>query len=263
MADPEVKNVNLLSELTDPAAGDMLIANDVSAVDDLADMTKQIRMDKIKVFLSSQITDGIVTMTKIANGAVTADKLYNGVVVYNQHVYDGCIGSSKLATSSVTAAKIANGTITTTQMAAGAAVANIATGGIATAKLADDAVTEAKLGAIKRMVMVPVFGLEDAVIVKNFTRIMAWHPDLNGHIVTGAWAALLGHESSSGPVAMNLINAGGTMCSISIAEGAWSAQSGAIVTSLDDISSFATFSVNVTSAGSGAIGLTVYLEVTG
>lgn len=135
--------------------------------------------------------------------------------------------------------------------------------GLPTTGLVDKAVTEAKLGAIKRMIMIPVFGLEDAVIVKNFTRIMAWHPGLAGHVVTGAWAALLGAVSSSGSVGINLINAGGTMCSISIPASAWSAQSGTISTSLDDIASLATFSVNVTASGSGAIGLTIYLEVTG
>jgi hypothetical protein len=135
--------------------------------------------------------------------------------------------------------------------------------GLPTTGLANKAVTEAKLGAIKRMIMIPVFGLEDAVIVKNFTRIMAWHPGLAGHVVTGAWAALLGAVSSSGSVGINLINAGGTMCSISIPSSAWSAQSGTISTSLDDIASLATFSVNVTASGSGAIGLTIYLEVTG
>lgn len=48
----------------------------------------------------------------------------------------------------ITAAKIANGTITNTQMAAGAAVANIGTGGIGTTQLAAGAVTQAKLAAL-------------------------------------------------------------------------------------------------------------------
>lgn len=275
MADPDVKNVNLLSELTDVAPGDTLIVNDASAIDDLADMTKQVRMDKIKLFSSSQITDGIVTLGKIAAGAVTSDNLYNGVVIYNQHLYNGCVGSTKLADGSVTANKINTAGINLSSQFASQVVntaalkdLNVTTGKLAdlsvtNAKLAAGAVTQAKLGAIKRMIMIPVFGLEDAVIVKNFTRIMAWHPGLNGHVVTGAWAALLGATSSSGTVSMNLVNGGNTMCSISLTAGTWSAQSGTINTSYDDVASLATFSVNVTASGTGAVGLTVYLEVTG
>ena len=232
MADPIVVKVSGLTELTDLATGDLITVVDASEPVS-ANKTKKLQAGNIKLFTSAQLTDLIVTAAKIADNAVETAA-----------IKDLNVTTGKLANLSVTAAKIANGTI-------------------ATAKLADEAVTEAKLGAIKRMIMIPVFGLEDAVIVKNFTRIMAWHPDLDGHVITGAWAALLGHESSSGAVAMNLINAGGTMCSISISASGWSAQSGSIDTSLDDISSLATFSVNVTAKGTGAFGLTVYLEVTG
>jgi len=54
-----------------------------------------------------------------------------------------------------------------------------------------------------------------------------------------------------------------TMCSINIVSGAWSAQSGTINASYDDVASLASFSINVTARGTGAVGLTVYLEVTG
>lgn len=274
MADPEVKNVNLLSELTDVAAGDTLIINDVSAVDDLADMTKQIRMDKIKLFFPSQITDGIVTMSKIANGVVTSDKLYNGVVIYNQHISDNCIGSANLANGSVTANKINTGGInlsgqfapqvvnTAAIKDANVTLAKLASNSVDASKIVDGSVTEAKLGAIKRTVAIPVFGFEDGVIVKNFTNLFSFPPMLNGHIITSVSATLLGAVSVSGAITIKLINGLNEMASVTINQNAWSGTA-TPNTSYDDVASFGKFSVNVTGAGSGAKGLTVYLEVTG
>ena len=232
MADPIVVKVSELTELIDLAAGDLITAVDISEAVS-ANKTKKLQAGNLKVFNSGQITDGVVTVSKLANDAVET------VAIKDLNVTTG-----KLANLSVTAAKIANGTITATQ-------------------LANDAVTEAKLGAIKRTVAIPVFGREDAVIVKNFVRIFSWAPMLNGHIVVGASAVLLGSVSSSGGVGMTLTNQNGTMATISIAQGAWSASAGSINTSYDEAASFATFSINVTSAGSGAKGLTVYLEVLG
>ena len=253
MADPLVQKISLIEEQVDEVQpADEAIMNDISETV-LTKYTKRVRFDKIKLFLANQLTDGMVTNSKILDGAVTSGKLGSGAVI-----------AGKIAAGGVSAAnQIASGIITATQMAAGAAAGNLASGSVAGSKLADDAVTESKLGAIKRMIMIPVFGLEDAVIVKNFTRIMAWHPDLNGHLVTGAWAALLGHVSDSGPVTINLINAGGTMAAISVPQSALSAQSGTINTAYDDVASLASFSVNVTAQGVGAFGLTIYLEVTG
>ena len=151
MADPEVKNVNLLSELTDVAAGDALIVNDVSEIDNLSEMTKQIRMDKIKLFLAAQIADGIVTMGKIADGAVNSNKLYNGVVVYNQHLYDGCVGSSKLAGNSVIAGKIALNAVDSGQIVAGA---------IDLAHLASETVNEIN----KNLVYMQLFQPDESII---------------------------------------------------------------------------------------------------
>lgn len=232
MADPIVVKVSKLTELTALATDDLITAVDVSEAVS-SNKTKKLQAGNIKLFTSDQLANSIITAAQIANTTITGAKLVN---------------------KTITAAQIADNTITAAQ---------IATGGIATAKLADDAVTEAKLGAIKRTVAIPVFGREDAVIVKNFVRIFPWPPMLNGHVVVGASAVLLGAVSSSGAVAMTLTNQNGAMATISIAAGAWSASAASINTSYDEAASFATFSINVTSAGSGAIGLTVYLEVLG
>lgn len=223
MALPLVQKINLV-----PVQTDAVEAADEAIMNDvsetnLVNYTKRVRFDAIKLFVSAQLADGIVVNSKIGTGEVTLPKMAANSVDSDQYV-DGSIDPVHLA---------------------------------------DRAVPQTKLGAIKRMIMVPVFWFEDLVTVKDFTRIMAWHPDLAGHVVIGAWAALLGHESTSGAVTMNLINAGGTMAAISIGANAWSAQSGAISSSYDDVSSLATFSVNVTGAGVGARGLMVHLTVLG
>ena len=300
MAEPVTRKIDTLPTALTVANNDELIVMDVS--ESAVNMTKKMTMSQIPISLASQlgtnvvenakIKDGAVTnaklgadavtgakiaagtiaSTNIADGAVTNSKLgadaVNGAkiadnAIGSEHIISKAVTAAKIADNTITAAQIANGTITATQMAAGAAVANIATGGIATAKLAAGAVTEDKLGAIKRTVAIPVFGREDAVIVKNFVRIFPWPPMLNGHVVVGASAVLLGAVSSSGAVAMTLTNQNGAMATISIAAGAWSASAASINTSYDEAASFAAFSINVTSAGSGAIGLTVYLEVLG
>ena len=203
--------------------------------------------------INGTLADSIVGNAQIAANAVDSSK-----------IVDGSIVAADLATNAVITVKIADANVTLGKMAANSVDSDqYVDGSIDTVHLANSVVTQAKLGAIKRMIMVPVFWFEDLVVVKNCTHIMAWHPDLNGHIVTGAWAALLGAVSSSGAVTIDLINAGGTMASISIGAGAWSAQSGAISGSYDDIGSLTGFSVNVTGAGTGAKGLIVYLEVTG
>ena len=238
--------------MTDSAAADQLAIVDASDSNDTT-KTKRVRMDRLKIINADQITDGVVANSKLEDGAVTSGKLAAGAVI-----------AGKIAAGGVSASnQIANGIITNTQLEAGAALANLATGSIPTAKLADDAVTEDKLGAIKRTVAIPIFGLEDAVIVKNFTRVFAWPPTVNGHIITGAHAALLGSVSTSGNVGITLVNQGGTVATITINQDAWSGTAGSISSSYRTAESFASFSVNVTSQGSGAFGLTVYLEITG
>jgi hypothetical protein len=287
MADPVIKKIDTLADLVGiAAAGDKMVVI-VASEPDPVKKTKLVSMTQLSIHTPSQLATNVVENSQITDGAVTNSKLGADAVdgakiaddsIDSEHYVDGSIDAAHLNQTSgaqaVTTATIRDLNVTNGKLAAGAVTeakitaktitnASLADKTVTTAKIADEAVTEAQLGAIKRMIMIPVFGLEDAVIVKNFTRIMAWHPDLNGHIVTGAWAALLGHESTSGTVTINLINAGGQMCAISIPQGGWSAQSGSISTSYDDVSSLASFSVNVTAQGVGAFGLTIYLEVTG
>jgi len=281
MADPIVVKVSELTELTDLATGDLVTVVDVSEAVS-ANKTKKLQAGNIKLFTSAQLTDSIVTASKLANDAVetvaikdanvTTAKLATGAVTATQiadttitggKLVNGTITATQIANNTITGAKLVNKTITAAQIADNTiTAAQIATGGIATEKLANEAVTEAKLGAIKRTVAIPVFGFEDNVIVKNFTNLFSFPPMLNGHVITSVSATLLGAVSVSGALTIKLINGLNEMASVTINQNAWSGTA-TPNTSYDDVASFGKFSVNVTGAGSGAKGLTVYLEVTG
>lgn len=251
MADPILVKVSELTELIDLAAGDLITAVDVSEAVS-ANKTKKLQAGNLKLFTSGQLANSIVTAAQLATDAVET------VAIKDLNVTTG-----KLANLAVTAAKIANGTITATQMAAGAAVANIATGGIATAKLADEAVTEAKLGAIVRTVIIPVYGDLDSIVVANYPRRFSWAHALDGHVITRATVVLHGAVSSSGSVTVAITNAGGTAATISVAQGLWSATTTTIAASYKNAVALAPVGINVTAAGTGAKGLSVYLEMLG
>lgn len=233
MADPITKKIDTLAAFTEVASGDKLLGLDVSEADPTL-MTKLMSLNQVVLYNATQLSADVVETTAIKNGSVTEGKIGTGAVSLN-----------KMASNSVDSDQYVDGSIDTVH-------------------LSNDAVTENKLGAIKRMIIIPVFGIEDAVIVKDFDGIHKWHPDLNGHVITGAWAALLGTAvSSSGPVTAVISNAGGEMCTISITQGNESAQSGTISSSYDDVSAFGRVDVNVTAKGQGVFGLNIYLEVTG
>lgn len=234
MADPIVVKVSELTELTDLAAGDLVTVVDVSEAVS-ANKTKKLQAGNLKLFTSGQLANSIVTAAQLANNAVET------VAIKDLNVTTG-----KLANLAVTAAKIANGTITATQ-------------------LADDAVTEAKLGAIKRTVIIPIYGDADSIVVANFPRRFSWPHALDGHVITRATVVLHGAVSSSGSVTVAITNAGGTITStpISVAQGQWSATTTTIVASYKTAAALAPVGINVTATGTGAKGLSVYLEMLG
>ena len=266
-----VKKIDTLPamELT-VANNDKLVMLDVS--ESAVDMTKLMTMSQIPISTAAQLAAGIVENAKIKDGAVTLSKMAANSIDSNQYV-DGSIDRVHLAADIVDGTKIADNAINSEHIAAGAIdLAHMSSnsvdsdqyvdGSIDTVHLANEAVTEAKLGAIKRTVAIPVFGFEDGVIVKNFTNLFSFPPMLNGHVITSVSATLLGAVSVSGALTIKLINGLNEMASVTINQNAWSGTA-TPNTSYDDVASFGKFSVNVTGAGSGAKGLTVYLEVTG
>lgn len=262
MADPVIVKVSDLTELTDLASGDLITIVDISEVV-VSSKTKKLQAQNLKVFNANQLGANVVAQAAIANSAVSSDKLATGAVTAGKIATGGVSASAQLAAQVVDTAALKDANVTVGKMAANSIDSDqYVDGSIDTVHLADDAVTEAKLGAIKRTVAIPIFGLEDDIFVKNFSRVFAWPPTLNGHLVTGAHAAILGSVSSSGSIGITLTNQNGTMSTISIGARNWSA-SGSINSSYRTAQSFATFSVNVTAAGSGAKGLTIFLEVTG
>lgn len=251
MADPIIVKVSELPELMDLAAGDLITTVDISEAIS-ANKTKKLQAGNLKVFATAQLADSIVTVAKLADDAVESAK-----------IKDLNVTTGKLAAKAVTAAKIADNTITATQMATGAAIGNIATGAIATAKLADNAVTEAKLGAIKRTIIIPIAGDEDDIIVKNYPRKSAWAAMLDTHTILSVAVVISGAVSSSGVVTVAVSNAGGVAATVSVSQGEFSASTTTIVEAYKTAAAFAPIGINVTAAGVGAKGLSVYLEVLG
>ncbi len=99
----------------------------------------------------------------------------------------------------------------------------------------------------------------------NYPRRFSWVHALDGHVITRATVVLSGAVSSSGSVTVAITNAGGTITSspISVAQGQWSATTTTIVASYKNAVALAPVGINVTAAGTGAKGLSVYLEMLG
>jgi len=221
---------------------------------DLAAITAGTNGHVLKRTSSGTLAFEQVTFDGLAAGAVIAGKIATGGVSAKGQIANDIVDSEHYAPGSIDLEHMSANSVDSDQYVDGS---------IDEIHLANDAVTEAKLGAIKRTVAIPIFGLEDDIFVKNFSRVFAWPPSLNNHIVTAAHAAILGAVSSSGSIGITLTNQNGTMSTISIGAGAWSASAGSINSSYRTAQSFASFSVNVTAAGSGAKGLTIFLEVLG
>jgi hypothetical protein len=242
MADPIVVKVSELTELTDLATGDLITAVDVSEAVS-ANKTKKLQAGNIKLFTSDQFADNVVPGRALEPGAVIAGKIAT----------DGLSETGQ----------IKNGIITALKMAAGAALGNLVDNTIPGMKLVDDSVTERKLGAIVRSVCIPVYGDLDSIVVANFPRRFPWVHALDGHVITRATVVLHGAVSSSGSVTVAIANAGGTVATISVAQGLWSATTTTIAASYKTAVALAPVGINVIAAGTGAKGLSVYLEMLG
>ena len=262
MADPIVVKVSDLTEHTALAPGDLFTVVAVNE-SNVQDKTKKLPAANVKLFNANQITDGIVTNSKITDGAVTSSKLGAGAVTAGKIASGGISASSQFAAQVVDTAALKDANVTVGKMAANSVDSDqYVDGSIDTEHLANDAVTEAKLGAIIRTVAIPVFGFEDVVYQKNFTNAFRWPMTLNGHSITGARAVILDALSSNGGIGVAIVNAGGTVSSFTIAQGARAGTSG-ITAAYDDAATDQPVSVNITYSGTTAKGLTVYLEVTG
>ncbi len=242
MADPIIKKITELTELTAPDTGDLFVIVDLSE-GVAADRTKKLAASNVKLFNAAQIADGIVAESKIAVDAVITAK-----------IKDLNVTSGKLAAGAVTADKIGTGAVTETK---------IGTAAVTNTKLGSGAVTQAKLSGVVRTVVIPIYGDEDNIIVKNHPRRFAWVNALNGHVIQRVSAVISGTPSSSGSVTVQVNNAGGTVATISVGAGAYSAETTSINATYKTATSMAPVGINVTAAGTGAKGLSIYLEMLG
>jgi len=154
MADPIVKKVTELIAADSVAADDLFIIVDVSEAI-ASNKTKKALARLITLYNPTQITDGIVTNSKIATGAVTAIKLATDAVetakikdanVTTAKIATGAVTAIKLATDAVETAKIKDANVTTAKIADGAVTAiKLATDAVETAKIKDANVTTAKI----------------------------------------------------------------------------------------------------------------------
>lgn len=242
MADPIIVKVSELTELEDLAAGDLITAVDISEAVS-ANKTKKLQAGNIKIFSSEQLANSVVPGRALEPGAVIAGKIAT----------DGLSETEQIKNDIITAPK----------MKVGAALGNLVDNTIPGAKLVDNSVTEAKLGAIKRTVIIPIAGDEDDIIVKNYPRKSAWAAMLDTHTILSVAVVISGAVSSSGVVTVAVSNAGGVAATVSVPQGSWSASTTTIATDYKTAAAFAPIGINVTAAGVGAKGLSVYLEVLG
>ena len=283
MADPIIKKITELTELTAPDTGDLFVIVDLSE-GVAADRTKKLAASNVKLFNAAQIADGIVaeskiavdavitakikdlnvTSDKLATGAVTAWKIANGGINNPAEFAAGVVDTAALKDLNVTSGKLAAGAITADKIGTGAVTeTKIGTAAVTNTKLGSGAVTQAKLSGVVRTVVIPIYGDEDNIIVKNFPRRFAWVNALNGHVIQRISAVISGTPSSSGSVTVQVNNAGGMVAEISVGASAYSAETTSINATYKTATSMAPVGINVTAAGTGAKGLSIYLEMLG
>ena len=291
MAEPVTKKIDTLPAMEEPVAtNDKLLFLDVSAP--VATMTKLITMNQVRISSAAQldanvvenakIKDGAVTSSKLATGAVTAGKIAAGGVSassqFAAQVVDAAaikdanittaklgnlqVTSSKLATGAVTAGKIAAGGVSaSSQFAAGVVDTNaIKDANVTNDKIANATITDAKLASIDKTLLVRLLANDEVTALRTWTNEFLWPPSLNGLVIKEAYATL-SVASSSGSVVVTVKNAGNIVTTLTVSQGSLYSPAGSINTSYRAITQFYGCSIQITSAGTGAKGLSIILVV--
>ena len=240
MAEPVTKKIDTLPAMEEPVAtNDKLLFLDVSAP--AATMTKLITMNQVRISAATQLDVDVVENAKIKDGAVT---------------------SSKLATGAVTAGKIAAGGVSaSSQFAAGVVDTNaIKDANVTNDKIANATITDAKLASIDKTLLVRLLANDEVTALRTWTNEFLWPPSLNGLVIKEAYATL-SVASSSGSVVVTVKNAGNIVTTLTISQGSLYSPAGSINTSYRTVTQFQGCSFQITSAGTGAKGLSIILVV--
>jgi len=233
------------------------------------------------VSAAAQIADGIVTDVKLASNSVTESKIASAAVTSGK-IANGAVTSTKIADSAVTSGKIANGAVTSTKIADSAVTSGkIANGGVSSAaqiadgivtehklainavtsaKLANAAVTDEKLASIDKTLLVRLLAVDELTSLRTWLNEFLWTPVLDGLVIKEAYATL-SYPTASGNVVVTVKNDNDIVTTLTVSPNSFYSPAGSINSSYRTVTKFHRVSFQITSAGTGAKGLSVILVV--
>ena len=159
--------------------------------------------------------------------------------------------ATQLDVDVVETAKIKDGAVTSGKLAAAAVIND---------KIANATITDAKLASIDKTLLVRLLANDEVTASRTWTNEFLWPPSLNGLVIKEAYATL-SVASSSGSVVVAVKNAGNTVTSLTVSQGSLYSSAGSINTSYRTVTQFQGCSFQITSAGTGAKGLSIILVV--
>jgi len=157
--------------------------------------------------------------------------------------------ATQLDVDVVETAKIKDGAVTSGKLAAAAVIND---------KIANATITDAKLVSIDKTLLVRLLANDEVSALRTWTNEFLWPPSLNGLVIKEAYATL-SVASSSGSVVVAVKNAGNTVTTLTVSQGSLYSPAGSINTSYRTVTQFQGCSFQITSAGTGAKGLSIIL----
>lgn len=157
--------------------------------------------------------------------------------------------ATQLDVDVVETAKIKDGAVTSGKLAAAAVIND---------KIANATITDAKLASIDKTLLVRLLANDEVTALRTWTNEFLWPPSLNGLVIKEAYATL-SVASSSGSVVVAVKNAGNTVTTLTVSQGSLYSSAGSINTSYRTVTQFQGCSFQITSAGTGAKGLSIIL----
>lgn len=159
--------------------------------------------------------------------------------------------ATQLDVDVVETAKIKDGAVTSGKLAAAAVIND---------KIANATITDAKLASIDKTLLVRLLANDEVTALRTWTNEFLWPPSLNGLVIKEAYATL-SVASSSGSVVVTVKNAGNIVTTLTVSQGSLYSPAGSINTSYRTVTQFQGCSFQITSAGTGAKGLSIILVV--